>query len=242
MKITILKPQGYCAGVARAINIALKAREEHPDKDVYVLGMLVHNHHVSNLLENNNIQLALIDRDIKITLRRTWNKVGFISMMKVIFALIYGAFGDDEIKEEDIERLKSTDALEGILQDFSKSLPMVRETLIDERDQYLAAKILEAKGEKVVAVIGAGHAKGVKSWLELNKDDIDVSALEVIPPTKLLTKLLGYVIPALAIFLIVYGFFTGGIGAIFLAFLAFANLPLESLVSTRCPASSSNSL
>ena len=160
--------------------------------------------------EKNNIQLALIDRDIKITLRRTWNKLGFISMMKVVFAMIYGAFSDEKIGEEEIERLKSTDALEGILQDFSKSLPVVRQVLIDERDQYLAAKILGAEGEKVVAIIGAGHAKGVKSWLEKNKNDIDVSSLEVIPPTKLLTRILGLLIPALAVFFIAYGFFTGG--------------------------------
>ena len=65
MKVTILKPKGYCAGVARAIKIALEARNEHLDKKVYVLGMLVHNHHVSNLLEKNNIQLVNSMDDIK---------------------------------------------------------------------------------------------------------------------------------------------------------------------------------
>lgn len=58
MKVDVLSPKGYCAGVARAINIALKARQENLDKKVYVLGMLVHNHHVSHLLESNNIQLV----------------------------------------------------------------------------------------------------------------------------------------------------------------------------------------
>ena len=57
MKVSILQPKGYCAGVARAINIALQARNEHPDKDVSVLGMLVHNHHVSKLLNDHNISI-----------------------------------------------------------------------------------------------------------------------------------------------------------------------------------------
>ena len=57
MKVTILQPKGYCAGVARAINIALQARKEHQDNDVNVLGMLVHNHHVTKLLETNNITI-----------------------------------------------------------------------------------------------------------------------------------------------------------------------------------------
>ena len=57
MKVTVLQPKGYCAGVARAISIALQARKEHQDKNVYVLGMLVHNHHVTNLLKNAQITI-----------------------------------------------------------------------------------------------------------------------------------------------------------------------------------------
>ena len=65
MKVTILQPKGYCAGVARAIEIALKARKEHLDKNVYVLGMLVHNHHVSNLLKDNDITIVNDFKEIK---------------------------------------------------------------------------------------------------------------------------------------------------------------------------------
>ena len=65
MKVSILQPKGYCAGVARAINIALQARKEHPDKDVSVLGMLVHNHHVSKLLNENNIAIKQSLDEIK---------------------------------------------------------------------------------------------------------------------------------------------------------------------------------
>ena len=57
MKVTVLQPKGYCAGVARAINIAFQARKEHPNKNVYVLGMLVHNHHVTKMLENAHITI-----------------------------------------------------------------------------------------------------------------------------------------------------------------------------------------
>ena len=65
MEVLILKPKGYCAGVSRAIKIALEARSQHPDKNVYVLGMLVHNHHVSNLLNKNNIELVKDFDEIK---------------------------------------------------------------------------------------------------------------------------------------------------------------------------------
>ena len=65
MKVSILQPKGYCAGVARAINIALQARREHPELDVSVLGMLVHNHHVSKLLNEHNITIANSLNEIK---------------------------------------------------------------------------------------------------------------------------------------------------------------------------------
>ena len=65
MKVTILQPKGYCAGVARAIDIALKARKEHLNKNVYVLGMLVHNHHVSKLLKENNVTIVNDFKDIE---------------------------------------------------------------------------------------------------------------------------------------------------------------------------------
>ena len=55
MKVEILQPKAYCAGVSRAIKIAHQAKEEHPDKEVYVLGMLVHNNFVVSQLEKCGI-------------------------------------------------------------------------------------------------------------------------------------------------------------------------------------------
>lgn len=55
MKVEILKPKGYCAGVSHAIEVAFEARKDHPDKGVYVLGMLVHNNYVVSDLEKHHI-------------------------------------------------------------------------------------------------------------------------------------------------------------------------------------------
>ena len=64
MKVEILKPKAYCAGVSNAINLAIKAREENPDKKVFVLGMLVHNNFVVEFLRKKDIQVALDINDI----------------------------------------------------------------------------------------------------------------------------------------------------------------------------------
>lgn len=64
MKVEILNPKAYCAGVSNAINMALQARKENPDKEVYVLGMLVHNNFVVNSLEKQGIKTAKYIQDI----------------------------------------------------------------------------------------------------------------------------------------------------------------------------------
>lgn len=56
MKVTVLEPSGYCVGVERAINLALKTREENPKKNVVILGMLVHNEDTLKVLENKGIK------------------------------------------------------------------------------------------------------------------------------------------------------------------------------------------
>ena len=58
MKVEILEPKAYCAGVSRAIDIARKAKKENPNLSVYVLGMLVHNNFVVSQLEKEGIHTA----------------------------------------------------------------------------------------------------------------------------------------------------------------------------------------
>ena len=64
MKVEILQPSAYCAGVSRAISLARQARKDHPNKGVYVLGMLVHNNFVVNSLQKDDIQTVSNIEDI----------------------------------------------------------------------------------------------------------------------------------------------------------------------------------
>ncbi|MCB0335565.1 MAG: TraB/GumN family protein [Bdellovibrionales bacterium] len=152
--------------------------------------------------------ITLADRNIRVTLKRTWASLGLWSMLKVISAMIVGLFSGEKFEEEDIERLKSSDALEELMREFSDALPEVRTALIDERDMYLASKIREAEGQKIVAIIGAGHVPGIKKWI--NKP-IDRDALEVIPSPKKLTKTLAYCIPLLVFAIFIYGFYAADV-------------------------------
>lgn len=152
-------------------------------------------------------QTVLADRDVTITLKRTWANLNVWSMGKVIALMLGGLFSNKTFDEEEIERLKSSDALDQLMREFSEKLPEVRTPLIDERDQYLAARIRQAPGSSVVAVVGAGHLAGIKKWLD---KEIDTAALEAIPPPNLWLRAFAWLIPLAALGLIVYGFFASG--------------------------------
>jgi pheromone shutdown-related protein TraB len=133
--------------------------------------------------------------------------MGFLSKLKLIFQLMLSLGQLDEIKEEDIEQMKQQDVLETVLTEVGKSLPEIKSILIDERDQYLAEKIRTAPGNKIVAVVGAGHIPGIqKHW----QDDINTHALETLPPKSKTVDILKWLIPAAIIGLFLAGFFYGG--------------------------------
>lgn len=151
--------------------------------------------------------IHLADRDIRTTLSRTWRQMSLWSRLKLVFQLVL-SFGEmDEIQEDEVERMKQQDVLETVLAEVGQSMPSIRKTLIDERDQYLAAKIRTAPGKKIVAVVGAGHVPGIqRHWQET----VDMADLETLPPKKKTTSLFKWLIPLIIIATLLYGFFVGG--------------------------------
>ena len=160
-----------------------------------------------NTAESTGAQIHLADRDIRTTLSRTWRVMGFWSKIKLVFQLTLSLGQLDEIKEEDIEKMKQQDVLETLLAEVGKSLPALKSILIDERDQYLAEKIRTAAGKKIVAVVGAGHIPGIQEYWD---SEIDTRALEQLPPKGKSIGILKWLIPLAIVALFIAGFFYGG--------------------------------
>jgi pheromone shutdown-related protein TraB len=160
-----------------------------------------------NTAESTGAQIHLADREIRTTLSRTWRVMGFWSKIKLIFQLTLSLGQLDEIKEEDIEKMKQQDVLESLLAEVGKTLPALKSILIDERDQYLAEKIRTAPGNKIVAVVGAGHISGIQKYWDR---DVDIRALEQLPPKGKSIGILKWLIPAAIVVLFIAGFFYGG--------------------------------
>jgi pheromone shutdown-related protein TraB len=117
--------------------------------------------------EARGITVALIDRDIRITLRRFWRSLSLFEKIKMFYALA-ASLGHLDGGEIDIEELKKQDVIELAMDEFRKFSPNGARALIDERDAYLAHKIigLSQTYQRVLVVIGAGHVQGVNRYLE----------------------------------------------------------------------------
>ena len=159
----------------------------------------------ANAAERVGAELILADRDVKITLQRTWRGMTFWGRMKVLSQLLASLFVREEISKEDIEKLKESDALSEAMQMLAEQSPEMKRILIDERDQFMAEKIKLAQGKKIVAVVGAGHVKGLMAELEREHN---LAELETVPPPGKIGTWLKWGIPTLIVGLVAYGFFT----------------------------------
>jgi len=148
-----------------------------------------------------------IDRDIRTTLKRAWARASWWSVTKVFFALISSLFDTKSVSADEIERLKEKDVLSAALEEFSELLPDVKTSLIDERDSYMAQKLLDASGNNILAIVGAGHIPGMLR--ELHKKN-NIAELEKVPEKSGLLKLAGWIFPSVMVALVVLGFFVGG--------------------------------
>lgn len=151
--------------------------------------------------------VILADRNIRVTMLRTWRMMSFWGKAKLMTELIASALFTENVSEEEIEKLKKQDVLDLAIDALQKKLPTVKVTLIDERDRWLAHKIGEAPGNRIVAVVGAGHLAGVA--LNMGKD-LDCEAINVIPPAPAWSRVAAWTFPALIVGLILAGFLYAG--------------------------------
>lgn len=151
-------------------------------------------------------RVELVDRDIHITLKRTWANLRLrdkLGLLSALGASLVSRRGQD-LSEEDVEALKDQANLSRVLDELAEELPSVRGPLIDERDQYLMSGIEESGGDRVVAVVGAAHVPGMKEHFGR---PVDRERLARLPPPSKWVGALKWLIPIIIVGLLVRGIF-----------------------------------
>jgi pheromone shutdown-related protein TraB len=151
------------------------------------------------------LPLLLIDRDLGITLRRASGRLSWWQRYGFGVGLFASLLSREEIGEEEIERLKEGDLLTETFRELAESSPALFDTLIDERDRYMSARLRQGNaghpGRKVLAVVGAGHLAGLSRNLAESRTapEAEVTALEVLPPPSRLLRALPWIILVLVL-------------------------------------------
>jgi pheromone shutdown-related protein TraB len=110
-------------------------------------------------------RVALVDRDIAVTIQRFWSSMSFLEKAKLVLSMIPAAFGKGE--EIDIDKVTEEDVVSAIIDEFREVSPRAAQVLIDERDAYIARNLLRlGRTGRVLAVVGAGHREGIKRYLD----------------------------------------------------------------------------
>ncbi|PSP75199.1 conjugal transfer protein TraB [Halobacteriales archaeon QS_3_64_16] len=133
--------------------------------------------------EELGLGVALIDRDIQVTIQRFWSRMTVLEKLRMIgslpLALVgIGGSGSGEEKDEedfeefDVDSLTDADVVTAMIEEFRHFSPGGAEALIDERDAVIAYRLvgLREAGHEVVAIVGAGHREGIERYLENSEE------------------------------------------------------------------------
>ncbi len=148
--------------------------------------------------EKMAIPVVLCDRSIRVTLRRAWHATSFFKKSYLLTTLIASLFDTTEMDEDKLAEMKKQDVLSGLMDELGQTFPDTKHALIDERDIFMAEKIKHAVGNRIVAVVGAGHVAGiVKTIAQDNSDKME--EINTIPPVSKMWKFIGWSIPILIV-------------------------------------------
>lgn len=108
-------------------------------------------------------EVALIDRDIVVTMQRAIGSMSRREKLRFFLAIMRSFIGGEDVR--DIESLKSDDTLAEVMGEFREISPSAYRVLVEERDAFMAHRLLSIEEDRVVAVVGAGHRRGIEHYL-----------------------------------------------------------------------------
>ena len=126
----------------------------------------------------NNIGIELIDVDAEKLLLRMWKEMKLIEKIRLFISSFTGLFISKKNVEKELEKLQEN--YYEYIEEISKKLPTIKKVLIDDRNEYMANKLIELnkKYKKIVAIVGDGHIEGLSKILERNKIEIEIIRLK----------------------------------------------------------------
>ncbi|WP_455645329.1 TraB/GumN family protein [Methanosphaera sp.] len=161
-----------------------------------------------------NADIALIDRNIQTTFKRTLDGMSFREKLSFVWEIIKSYLISDEEEEElfkeEVEHLKQDDVIVEVMEYFKETSPGGYNALVHERDAYMAYNLKSLEDKNVVAVVGAGHKNGILDYLKKPDTIPPIESINVVKESKIsFMKVILYLIPVLFIVMFIGAFMQG---------------------------------
>ncbi|MFP4111973.1 MAG: TraB/GumN family protein [Candidatus Woesearchaeota archaeon] len=135
------------------------------------------------LAKKNNLQVALIDQDVNITLKKISKEMKFKEKMRILWDIIRGVFTKNSdakelgIENMDLNKVPAPEIVEKLLKKTKNRYPTFHKVLVEDRNKYMIKKLLmlsqKFSEKKILAVVGAGHKKEMEDLLSIKLSKIN---------------------------------------------------------------------
>lgn len=119
------------------------------------------------------LPVLLIDRDVRLTLRRLSRSLGWRELRQSFVDLWRGLVHRERIRIP-LDKVPSERLVRRLLGEFKKRYPRPYHVLVEERNQFMAHALLHYHAQhpehRILVVIGAGH-EGINRLLEAGKTE-----------------------------------------------------------------------
>ena len=122
-----------------------------------------------NIANEKNIPLALIDQDIRLTLKRLSKKLTLKEKLRFVVDIFLSLFPSKNKIKIDLRKVPSQELIKEMILKIEERYPTIYKVLIEERNKTMSSNLLriskDIKGE-IFVIIGAGHLDGLIDQLK----------------------------------------------------------------------------
>ena len=120
------------------------------------------------IAKKEKIPIALIDKDIKLTLKGISKSITWKEKIRFVKEFLKVLFIKKKDRGFDISKVPTKEKIEELSKQLKIFYPSLYKILITDRDIHMSKGLYKIAGDntKVVAVVGAGHIKGITNLLK----------------------------------------------------------------------------
>ncbi|MBU0979474.1 MAG: TraB/GumN family protein [Nanoarchaeota archaeon] len=122
----------------------------------------------AKLAKEHNLNVVCIDQHITITLKRLSKGITWKERFRFFWEIITGIFNPKRLPF-DLRKVPEDKVIEKLVEHVKIHYPNVYRVLIEERNHHMASRLnhitKQHPKEKILAIVGAGHRKGIEELL-----------------------------------------------------------------------------